>query len=112
MNRKLIYACSLVVFFLLWAVFGTAAASPQSQSNLAVTVPPVHGTPMVSGPTAAAGIPITGKPEPLLTEVLVFYGLIGITALFLILALLNVANKSTALHTEYKGPPSDKTQNG
>jgi hypothetical protein len=66
---------------------------------------------VVSGTTDSAGIPVTGKPEPVLTEILVFYGLIGITALFLILALLNVANKSTAPYVAHKSLPTEKTQN-
>ena len=110
MNRKLIYASSLVVFFLMWGVFGIAAAAPRSAANLPATVPPVESTSMVSSPTESAGIPVTGKPEPLLAEILVFYGLIGITALFLVLALLNLANKSTASYVEHKDSPTDKTQ--
>ena len=111
MNRKLIYITSLVVFFLMWGVFGIAAASPQNHSSLPATVPPVESTSIVSSPTGSAGIPITGRPEPVLTEILGFYGLIGVTALFLILGLLNVANKSTAPYVEHKSPPTDKTPN-
>lgn len=110
MNRKLIYASGLFVFFLMWGVFGIAGASSRSESNLPATVPPVESTSIVSGATDSAGIPLTGESEPVLAEIFIFYGLIGLTALFLILALLSIANKSTAPYVQYKTPPSDKGQ--
>ena len=109
MNRKLVYTFSLVGFFLMWGVFGFAAASPRGEPDFQASVPPVEATPVVPGPTDAAGIPVTGRPEPVFSEIVVFYGLIGITTLFLILALLNVANKSTAPYVPRKRPPSDDT---
>jgi hypothetical protein len=109
MNRKLVYAFGLVSFFLMWGVFGLAGAAPRGDPDSQATVPPVDVTPIVSGSTDSAGIPVTAEPEPLLTEIVVFYGLIGLTALFLILALLSMANKSTAPYMERKNPPSDKT---
>ena len=111
MNKKLVYISSLVVFFLMWGVFGIAAASPRDGSPLPATLPPMESTPIFSGTTDSTGIPVTGKPEPVLTEIFVFYGLIGLTALFLILALLNVANKSTPPYGEHKNPSSDRGQN-
>jgi hypothetical protein len=110
MNRKLIYTFSLVVFFLMWGVFGFAAAAPRGAPDFQATVPQVESTPVPPGASASAGIPVTGKAAPVLTEVFVFYGLIGVTALFLILALLNIANRSTAHYIERKNPPSDETQ--
>jgi hypothetical protein len=107
MDRKMIYVLSLVGFFLMWGVFGFAAAAPRGGLDLQATVPALEGTPVIPEATNSAGIPVTGEPEPLWTEILGFYGLIGLAALFLILALLNFANKSTALYVERKGPPSE-----
>lgn len=105
MNRKLIYLFSLVGFFLMWGVFEFAAAAPRA--DLQGTVPSVKNTDVILEATDTAGIPITGEPAPLWTEILGFYGLIGLAALLLILALLSFANKSTAPAVERKGPPPE-----
>jgi hypothetical protein len=109
MNRKWNYVFGLAGFFLMWGVFGFAAAAPRGEPDLAATVLPVATTVIVPEATNLAGVPITGEPEPVWTEILVFYGLIGLTALFLILALLSLANKSTAPYAQHKGPPSEET---
>ena len=108
MNRRFIYAFSWIVFFLIWGVFGFAAAGPRGEPDLAATVPPVETAVVIPDPTDLPGVPITGKPEPVSAEVLVFYGLSGLTALFLILAMLNLANRSTAPFVEQKALPSDE----
>jgi hypothetical protein len=105
MNRKLIYIFGLVGFFLMWGVFGFAAAAPHGESQ--ATVPAVETTIVVPEATSSAGIPITGEQKPGWTEIVVFYGLIGLTALFLILGLLKIANRSTAPYAQHKGPPSE-----
>ena len=110
MNTKLIYTFSLVAFFLMWGVFGFAAATPRNEPKIQSEVPTLEATPVVPEATRPPAIPVTGEPEPLLTEIYVFYGLIGLTALFLVLALLNVANRTTAPYVERKSPASDKTQ--
>jgi hypothetical protein len=107
MIRKLVYTFSLVGFFLMWGLFGFVAAAPRGEPNFRVTVLPVEATTVLPGTTDSAGMPVTGEPEPALMEIVVFYGLIGLTALFLILALLNIANKSTAPYVQRKHPPSD-----
>lgn len=110
MNRKLIYTFSLVVFFLMWGVFGFAAATPRGEPDFQADVLTLAATPVAPVATDLPAIPVTGEPEPVLTEIYVFYGLIGLTALFLILALLNVANRATAPYVEHKNMPADKTQ--
>jgi hypothetical protein len=107
MDRKMIYFLSLVGFFLMWGVFGFVAAAPRGGPELQATVPPVEGTVVIPEATNSVGIPVTGEAEPLWAEILGFYGLIGLAALFLILALLNFANKSTAASIKHKGPPSE-----
>ena len=107
MKRKLAYTFILVGFFVTGGTFGLAAAAPRTQPDIPATVPAVATTPVVPQATDAAGIPVTGEPEPVLTEILVFYGLIGLTALFLILALLNIANKPTAPYMDHKRRSSD-----
>ena len=109
MNRKMTYLLSLLGFFLMWGVFGFAAAAPRAEPDLQATVQPVETTPIISGERDAAAIPITGEPERVWTDILGFYGLIGLAALFLILALLSFANKSTALYAGRKDSSSEKT---
>ena len=109
MNRKMTYILSLLGFFLMWGVFGLVAAAPRDQPTVQVTVQPVEPTSILSGEPGAAGIPVTGKPARVWTEIIGFYGLIGLAALFLILALLRFANKSTSLYGGRKSPPSEET---
>ena len=59
--------------------------------------------------TNAEGIPLTGESEPVLTEIVVFYGLIGLTALFLTLALLNFANKWISPNKQSGSQPPHET---
>ena len=106
MNQKRMYMFGLVGLFLIWASFGFRAPAPGREVVLQSTLPPVDVTPVAPQATNSAAIPVTGEPEPVWTEILVFYGLIGLTALFLILALLNLANKSTVQHVQPKSPSS------
>ena len=108
MDRKVLYTISLIGFFLVWEALGLAAIAPHRTLNSQPIAPPVKNTLVVpAAATDAAGIPETGKPEPLWGEVVLFYGLIGLTALFLIMALLSFANKSTAPYAQHKAPPDD-----
>jgi hypothetical protein len=109
MNRKKIYFFSLVGFFFMWGLFGFVAAAPRSEPHLQATVAPVENTRVVPEATNAAGIPVTGESAPVWIEILGFYGLIGLAALFLILALLSFANRATAPYPKHKGPPSEET---
>ena len=108
MKTGRVYIGGLVNLLLVWGIFGFTSALPHSEIVLQETPVPVESTPADSGDTVRGGIPVTAEPEPVWIEILVFYGLIGITALFLILALLSLANKSTAPHGEHKNSTSDK----
>ena len=110
MNRKIVYLLGLTGFFLMWCVFGFIAAPPPGGLALQATVPAMERTSIPPEGTLAAGIPVTSKPEPVWTEIVVFYGLIGLTAMFLILALLRIANNPTAPYFERKDPSSKDTQ--
>lgn len=109
MNRKLTYLFGLVGFFLMWGVFGFAAAIPRGEPDMQATALPAENTPIVPEATSPAGIPVTAEPERVLTEIIVFYGLIGLTALFLVLALLILANKSTAPYVQHDSASSKNT---
>ena len=109
MNRKMTYVFGLVGFFMMWGVFGFAAAAPRADPNLQATVPSVVDTPVFQPETESAGIPVTGDTQPVWREIVGFYGSIGIAALFLILGLLSFANKSTAPAVQRKAPPSEET---
>ena len=109
MNRTLRYLFSLMGFFLMWGVFGLIAAAPRGDTHAQVAMPALQESATVTEAADSVGIPVTGEPKPLLTEVIVFYGLIGLTAMFLILAMLNVVNKSTASYVQRKESSSRKT---
>lgn len=103
MNKKLISIFSLIGFFVLWGVFGLAASAPRNDP-LQATPAPQGRTVIVPGATAQAAIPITGDPK-MQTEVLLVYGFFGFVALFIILALLNAANKPRTTYMRPKEPP-------
>ena len=44
MDRRMIYLFSLIAFFLMWGVFGFAAATPRSEPAVEATVAPVEST--------------------------------------------------------------------
>ena len=108
MNRRLTYAFGLIGFFLMWGVFGFAGGAQDNQPQTPATLAPVENTSVMPEATSAAGIPVTGKPA-LLREVVIFYGLIGLTASFLILGLLKLANKSTEPYGQPNDPSPEKS---
>lgn len=110
MSRKKIYVFSLAGFFLMWGIFGFVAAGPRPAPAGQATAPAVESTPVLPGTTETAAIPVTGEPERVWPEILGFYGLIGLAALLLILALLSFANRSTALYVDHKHPSSEDRQ--
>lgn len=104
MNRKLIYTFSLIGFFVLWGVFGFAAGAPRNDSVSQSTPAAQDSTVIVPAVTAQAAIPVTGDPK-METEVLLVYLFFGLVALFIILALLNAANKPRTTYVPPKEPP-------
>jgi hypothetical protein len=103
------YLFSLVGFLSISGMLGFSVTASHHGAVLQDITPPVQVTPVAPQTTDLAGIPVTGEPEPVWTEILGFYGLIGLAAMFLTLALLNLANKSTVQHVEHKAPSSDQT---
>jgi hypothetical protein len=106
MNGKLIYIFSLIGFFLMWEVFGFMAAGPRSGPVFqASALPEKHSvvTPVV---TTNAAIPVTAEAQPGM-GILFVYLLAGLGALFLILALLNAANKQTVPSVRRGEPPDE-----
>jgi len=100
MHRKLVWISILSILFLIWGASGSAAASheePLAQAALSGAAS-ASGVPAA---TPAALIPVTGGSS-LGWGTLIFYGLIGLAALTLILALLDSANQTTALYARRK----------
>ena len=108
MDRKLIYIFTLIGFFLMWAVFGLAAAVPRGEALVQSVPPELANSSVVPEVTQQGMIPVTGNQQ-LGWGILLVYGLIGFATLALILSLLNVANKLTALYAQRKERPSDRT---
>lgn len=107
MNRKLIYTFTLTAFFIMWGIFGFAAATPRGESSQPA-LSSAETTSVVSEEADSRMIPVTGSQQ-LGWRILLVYGLIGLATLSLILSLLNAANKSTALYVQRKEHPSDET---
>jgi hypothetical protein len=107
MGVRFFYIFNLVGFLLLWGLFGSDAAAPQNELNLHSTALPIENTQVAQQGSDTLGIPVNGEPNPVLMEVVAFYGLIGLAAFFLILALLNFVNKSETPHRE--AAQSDET---
>ena len=105
MNRKLLYILSLTGFFVMWGVFGFAAGAPRSEPSQAAVLPR-ENTALVTDAAADEAGPITRERQSDPGRVIV-YGLIGLGALAMILALRNKANKATAPYVRRKGPPDE-----
>ena len=91
----------------MWGLFGFMAAAPRSEPVMQATVLPEDSAGVVPGTTANAAIPVTGE-APSAAGILSIYGLFGLGALLLILALLTVANKKT-VPVERRKEPSDES---
>jgi hypothetical protein len=107
MNRKLIYTFTLIAFFVMWGVFGFAAAAPRGESSQPA-LSSAETTAAVSEEADSRMIPATGSQQ-LGWRILLVYGLVGLATLSLILSLLNAANKSTALYVQRKEHSADET---
>ena len=106
MNRKLIYIFTLIAFFIVWGVFGFAAATPRGESPQPA-LSSAETTSVISEQADSRVIPVTGSQQ-LGWRILLVYGLIGLATLSLILSLLNAANKSTALYVHRKEHSTDE----
>src|SRR5690242_8487266 len=101
MKSKLIYLLVLIVLLVLWGVSKPVAHSLQREALNRSNALSAGGTVSKTGTlTNPPLIPVTGDTQP--GWVLLIYGLIGLLTLVLILALLNVANKSTTLSVKRK----------
>lgn len=106
MKGKLIYRFSLIGLFLMWGVCGFVAAAPRSEPVWQVTAPPEQSNVITPDATPDAAIPVTAEAQPGL-GILFVYLLAGLGALFLILALLNAANKQTTPSVRRREPPDE-----
>jgi len=99
MNRKLVWFSIFSIFFLVWGMSSAGALHNKTLAKAAL--PAMESTPVVSESTQTVMIPVTGKPS-LGWGILIFYGLIGLAALILILALLDSANHLTTFYAKRK----------
>lgn len=103
MNRKLIYIFSLIGFFLMWGLFGFAAATPRGDNAPQITVPSDDSHAV--NPDLSADAVVPGVEEQPATRVMLLYVLLAYGVLVVILALLNAANKPTTTYVRRKEPP-------
>jgi hypothetical protein len=96
MNRRHTFILGLVGFFLLWGLFGFLAGAPRRELTLQETPAALQSILSSAESTLPSQVPVTGEAEPLWMEVVVFYGLIGLAALFLVFGLLSFANSTGA----------------
>ncbi len=99
MNRKLVWFSIFSIFFLVWGMSSAGALHKETLAKSAL--PAMESTLVDSEPTQNVMIPVTGKSQ-LGWGILIFYGLIGLAALILILALLDSANHSTTYYAKRK----------
>ena len=106
MNRKLVWFSISSIFFLVW---GMSSAGALHKETLARSALPVTESSPAAESTQSVMIPVTGNSQSGWV-VLIFYGLIGLAALILILALLDSANHSTSFYAKRK-TSRDEVQN-
>jgi len=99
MNRKLVLFSIFSIFFLVWGMSSSGALPKGTLAKSALSA--VDSTAVDSELTQTVMIPVTGKSQ-LGWGVLIFYGLIGLAALILILALLDSANQATTFYAKRK----------
>ena len=104
MNRRRTYVWTLIVFFLMWGVFGFVAAGFRGDK----TAPPAmnnFSTRSEEAPNAVLPVTGEGQPEPKITIAHVSFGFIVLLG---ILALLNSANKPVSTYVRPKSPPDKR----
>jgi hypothetical protein len=111
MNRKLLYTLTLIVFVVMWGVFGFVAAAPahaQPEFQDTVVPPTVVVTTIVNPPAVVVTqvVPVTGTPGPNIM-MLLFYGFLGLLAIVLLVALFASANRTTYVRRDGPPPPPD-----
>lgn len=104
MNRSRTYVWTLMVFFLMWGVFGFVAAGFRSEP---AAPPAIDSFSTRSEDAANRVLPVTGEgqPEPRITIAHVLFGFIVLLG---ILALLNSANKPATTHVRPNSPPDKR----
>ena len=106
MKRKLPYMLALLIVLGLWGMFRSVAAARDGEAVIQSSALPVEAKGDAETLTNPPLIPVTGDTQP--AWVLLVYGLVGLGTLALILALLNVANKSTTLSIKRKQPSEEE----
>jgi hypothetical protein len=106
MSRKRIYIFSLTAFFLMWGVYGFVATVPGGEPVLQATALPEENTMITAGVTPDAAIPVTGESQADI-GILFVYLLLGLGALFVLLASLNAANRTTLPYVRRRRPPDE-----
>jgi hypothetical protein len=99
MRRNIITIFSLTAFFLLWIIFGFAAAVPREKSASQSIMFFRPNPPAISERFDEAGIPVTGTPQSVL-GILLNDGLAGLAVLMMILIVLGAANKPTTKYAQ------------
>jgi hypothetical protein len=108
MNRKLVWLSILSILFLIWGASGLVIA-PHQEFLAQSTLHRVADRPAATNVAGPFLIPVTGNPH-LGWGTLLFYGLIELSVLTLILALLDAANRSTALYARRKSSQEKNRQ--
>ncbi len=116
MNRKMIYTLTLIVFVVMWGVFGfvsapSAHAQPALQDTLVAptvvtTVVVTNIVTTVIAPGVTQVVPVTGTAGPNVM-MLLFYGFLGLLAIVLLVALFASANRTTYVRRDGPPPPPD-----
>jgi hypothetical protein len=113
MKRKSTYTLTLILFIVMWGLFGFVAAIPagaQPAAQETVIVPTVVLSPIVNTvvvPGATQLVPVTGNDPAPSVMMLLFYGFLGMLAIVLLVALFASANRTTYVRRDGPPPPPD-----
>lgn len=102
MDRRLVYLFSLTGFFLMWGVFGFAAAAPRGEPVSQVVVVPAESA-VINPDAAESTLPVTAEQRTQARVVL--YLLHGLGVLLAVVALPNAASKPVTNQVRHQDPP-------
>lgn len=110
MNRRRTYLWTLIVFFLMWGIFGFVAAGLPSEPRMPDGAPALQDGSNRANEEPGALIPAPDERQSG-SQMSLVHVLFGFIVVFGVLALLNAANKPATTYVRHKHTPDKHNNN-